>query len=803
MIRNRWVSALGFILAPPCILCSFPVSAKIAAREGGQGVAAATPATQDTAIAEIVITAQRRQESAQKAALAVDVLSIANLDRDGVNRASDLTQEVPALNISESGGGQQSLYLRGVGVETGNSYADPAVSFNVDGVAVARPSSMSGVFYDLARVEVVKGPQGTLYGRNSTGGAINILTNAPRIGVTGGGLTLSGGSHDAFHADGYANIAVNDVSALRLSGTYSRHDAYQTDGSGDQNSYAGRFQYFIKPTNDLSVRLMADYAFDGGHNVGGTLLGVINPFTGAITPSPLRRNVGLQDPAVGRILDNQFNFISLSDVGPIQGKPFLKDSYWGVTSEINWNTRWATLTVIPSLRAADLDNLSTAEGYAGLAKEHDQQGSVEARLASPNEGLVRWLLGGYHFNEKVHARYNFDYIALSPYQHFHTNTTSDAAFARVTIAPADRFRVSGGIRVTHDRKELHGESDILLALCGAQACPTTPGIPPALDFAQAAESLGLYQVGPNFYLSTQPAAKNNFFITKQIRLDDRQALTKVTGHAGVEYDVGPQSLLYANWDSGYHAGGFSFSVGKPTYRPEHLDAISIGSKNQLFGRRLQVDMEAFYWRYRDQQISHTALDPDGTTVFIVDNAGSSTIKGVESSVVYKPAGGWLFNVDVQYLDARYRKFTYQTPAGPTAAPPVTACPYALTDSTHYTVDCAGFTPLYSPRWTGNISVSKSFNVGRNMLVLQASTHVVSMSTVGFEMLSIERQKAYEQSNVALTFGPASERWSIGAFVNNIENVRPYGTVTYQSVANIFASTVGPPRSFGVRAQTRF
>ena len=132
-------------------------------------------------LSEVIVTAQHRSENVQKAALAVDVVSTNKLEVIAANRASDLVNLVPALQIGESGQGQQSLYLRGVGTFTANSYSDPAIAFNVDGIAIARPSSMSGVMYDLSRVEVVKGPQGTLYGPSSMGGLFKFVTVDPLI----------------------------------------------------------------------------------------------------------------------------------------------------------------------------------------------------------------------------------------------------------------------------------------------------------------------------------------------------------------------------------------------------------------------------------------------------------------------------------------------------------------------------------------------------------------------------------------------------------------------------------------------
>ena len=219
-------NALGLVIGMSAL--AGMVSAQPTAQSG---VAATTEISSGStdALQEIIVTAQRRSEDVQRAALAIDVVSPQALGLAGATRATDIAGLVPALQISDSGNSEQSLYLRSVGTFTANAYSDPAVAFNVDGVAIGRPSSMTGVLYDLQRVEVLKGPQGTLYGRNATGGAINVLPNQPRLGVTEGEVALTVGNYGEVHPEMAANLALNDSSAARLAFTYTRHDAFQSD----------------------------------------------------------------------------------------------------------------------------------------------------------------------------------------------------------------------------------------------------------------------------------------------------------------------------------------------------------------------------------------------------------------------------------------------------------------------------------------------------------------------------------------------------------------------------------------------
>jgi iron complex outermembrane recepter protein len=779
----------------------------IAAPRPSPGQEAAAGAQAGPVLEEVVVTAQRRTENLQHAAIAVDVVSPDTLEIANASRVSELPYLVPALQAGEFGNGQQAIYIRGVGSLTAQSYTDPAVSFNVDGVAIGRPSSATGVMYDLQRIEVLKGPQGTLYGRNATGGAINVLPNQPKLGANSADLSISLGNYGEVHPEAALNFAVNSISAARMALTYDHHDGYQGDGTGDARNYAGRLQYLVEPSDAVSVRVAGDYAHDGGHNIAGTLAGLQSPFTGVVTPSPLSRNVGLLDPRVSALFVGQYSFLNGRFFGPIEGPPNADNDFWGVLSEAIWHSPIGVWTLLPAYRSSRLHDLTTGLGFGEIAQERDHQTSVELRVASDELGLFRWLLGGYYFDENVHAIYQFDQQALAPIQTLDTGTTSGAAFARVTIAPIKSFRITGGARYTHDRKTFDGVSQILLNACTQimpiPACPNTPLIPAATNFASLSSQLQLFPIIPNaLYGSTLPGAAASVFPLVSIPINQTQTYAKTTWHAGLEYDLTADSLLYASWDTGYHAGGFAFAQIKPTYAPETVEAYSVGSKNRFLHGTLQLNLEAFDWKYRNQQISHGATDLNGAYVFLTDNAGSSTLKGAELELKYLLTANTTFSLDAQYLDAVYDSFTYQTPAGGVNVPPVTGCPFAQTDPTHYTVNCAGQVPLESPRWTGNASIQQTIPLGALTLIAEFSTRYQTASFVGFELVPIERQGGYAESNLSLTV-TGGERWSITAFGNNLQDRRPYGIAFYNSVNNVYAASVGPPLTFGVRGLVRF
>ncbi|MEO7786466.1 MAG: TonB-dependent receptor plug domain-containing protein, partial [Sphingomicrobium sp.] len=190
-------------------LCASPGHAQVAPDAGAgsaanapQGAATSSASTPITGLQDIIVTAQRTSTVAQRTPIAIAVVKPEELTRQNITRAEDLSRVVPALIATPSGGSNTSYFLRGVGNTTANSYSDPAISFNYDGVYIGRPNSTQGYFFDLQRVEVLKGPQGTLYGRNATGGAINVIPNRPVLRQTSGEFQASYGNYNAINAQG-------------------------------------------------------------------------------------------------------------------------------------------------------------------------------------------------------------------------------------------------------------------------------------------------------------------------------------------------------------------------------------------------------------------------------------------------------------------------------------------------------------------------------------------------------------------------------------------------------------------------
>lgn len=794
-----------------------------AAASGTTSPSSATTVTENSgSLVDIIVTAQRKSESVQRAALAIDVVPPDEIKKSLVSSPSQLTNLVPSLQIGTPGGSYATFYLRGVGTSTTNSYTDSAIAFNLDGVYISHPSSTTGYFYDLERVEVLKGPQGTLYGRNATGGAINVIPAAPKIGENGGDFTATLGNYDTVNLQGAVNLAVGDNAAFRVAGVYAKHDGYLSDGTSDQDEKAIRGQFLFSPSSDLNIRISADYQRRQGTGAGVTVAGIYsidyanNSYTTTRTGFD-SRGIGAYDSRVAPVLASN-PILSVGRALPqFEDYPSQNDHFWGAQAQIDWTTPIGTLTVVPAYRDAKIRDVAGGAGNIQYDQQDSRQISIESRLAG-NVGPIDYIVGGLYFDDKQDAVYSVNFQTALINQIFRNTTKSYAGFARLTYHLDDRLRLVGGARYTRDKKTVDGTVRLLSASCQvatATGCPNGPLTPLAGSVPEAIESLGLVQVSsplpfPVYVQPGNPDAANRVFAAlNPSSYDNRLSQGQATYRAAVEFDVGARSLLYASFETGFRSGGFAFSSTKPIFGPEKIKALTIGSKNRFFNGSLQLNLEAFYWKYKDQQVAH--FDDAGS--FVTENIGKSTIKGVEVDAQWLVTPNTLLAFDGQYLDAKYDDFQYTTRGTANSVlstststvylPPYTGCPNSVAANGVVTIDCSGRQAQFSPKWTLVGTVQQTVPLGQSKLVLTASTRYQSGSWTGVDYQPTDWQGGYWTSRADATVFLMDDRFSAGVFVNNIENNRVRKVTTSFSATQTLSASVSDPRTYGIRVGMTF
>lgn len=775
---------------------------------GDTNEAPADSAADQNGLAEILVTAQRREEQAQRAGIAIDVVTGDEILTQGVSQATDLGKIVPSLNVQAAGGASVSFFLRGVGNFTVNGYSDPAIAFNYDGVYVGRPTSTSGAFYDLERVEVLKGPQGTLYGRNATAGAVNVIPVRPKLGEFGGFASASYGNYEAVTLQGAVNVPLGATAAFRLSGNLVSRDGYLSDGTSDEKTQALRAQVMAELSPDLTVRLAGDYSHTGGMGVGASYAGRYNFNRGTgvydFIPSGIDRSVGLFDPASQAYRQTLFIGLSGRTAAPLDDDIYQDNTFYGLNAEVNYDTAIGTFTLIPAWRRASLDNKFGVPAFIGYIQEEDEQFSLEARLAGEPIGIFDYILGAYYFNEANEGNYTFAQQALNAYQEFDSQTESWAVFGRLTANLTDRFRLIGGLRYTEDKKDFVGQADVLVVVCtvrnafGVPNCPTVPLLPVTDSFTE---------VPPPFIIppanQARPIGTTGAILSHPVTtVNSGVSNGEVTWRAGLEYDLAERSLFYASVERGYRSGGFSLAAGRETYAPEYLTAYTIGLKNRLLDNRLQLNLEAFWWDYTDQQIGRIGVDARGNQGQFSQNIGQSTLKGVEVEAQFLPLPNTLLSANVQYLDSEYDSFVYSEPANAAGTPPLSGCPATLAAGV-YTIDCSGFPAFNAPKWTINLGGQQTVELGGYKLVGGVDTQFKSKRYIQAEFLPQQLIGDTWTTNAQLAFGPLDDAWQIAAFVRNIEDNRiPVNAPIYSAASSMQYITTAP-RTYGVRGSVKF
>lgn len=779
-----------------------PAIAQTATGTQPEGTAAAQNKAQSDGIADIVVTAQRKQETSQRAPIAITAVGGEQLRNAGVVAPQALTTLVPALQVI-SGGTYPLYYIRGVGNFNGNPLSDSAVAVNYNDVYIGRPTSTYGLYYDLGRVEVLKGPQGTLYGRNATGGSINIIPNKPVLNEFGGSGSIEYGNYNQTRFDGMVNVPVSDNSAARLAMIVASHDGYLNSGNSDQDDVGGRLSYLMRPSSALTVYLSGDYYSQKGNGAGSV-----------IVPGGIQNRTDVVSPQAGAFYATQPVGTAGRNFNPLSNTTRQNNEYWGLSAKIDYVGDWGSVTFIPAYRAANLDFVTNAPGFQITQKEHDHQFTSELRVASPDDKKLSWLVGGFYFKENIdvpqfvpNLQYNISFL------NYRTGTESAAGFGRLTYAFTPTFKLTTSARFTHESKFLNG-TDFgqnrfcvnLPTLLSTQAvsisgpCPGAAPFPSGLTAPVAAQTPfnpAFPYVGLNEIYGQTAIFQTGGLINTNSRLSN----SRVTWHAGLDWQVTPSNLLYANYETGFKAGGFFFSADANTYKPEKIEAYTIGSKNRFLHNKIQLNIEAFYWRYSDQQISTLGVDSQQNFVFPTLNVGRANFKGIEVEGQFAPTRNTLLTADVQYLDAKYLSFVYQVP---NQGPPVVGCPFSGLTGPTVTINCSGFRPPNAPEWTLNLGAQQTVPLrsGANV-VMNVRGHYQSDTQVGILFLPETVQAGYWRADASITYNSADGHYFVGAFINNAFNKR-YITATNQvGLATFSIAQLSDPRIYGVRAGFKF
>lgn len=560
---------------------------------------------------EIVVMAQRRSESLQEVPVTVTVFGADEIRDAQIQQIDDIVTRTPGLSFDNFPATQPRLFIRGIGSSDRGAAGDPSAAVFIDEIYLGRPSAVAFDAFDVERIEVLKGPQGTLFGRNVVGGAINVINKRPDPNALGASVNFTAGNYGRADVAGHINTPFADnTSAIRLSVSSRTQDGYVRneyldEDVDDQDTKSARLQISSEPTEDLSLLLTLDKTRDRHTGSANHVLELdtSDPLSNFYTPN--------FDPDVTYGTDPGYQD---------------RDTQ-GLRLEISNHFSFGTLTLLGSYRDLDYSFRydfdggnpdPTSPGFnainiGGGNDEESDMASVEIRLSSPSDSTAQWVLGLYHYQQNVERSdiLTLDAPVIVPfevYEAFLADASLDsyAAFGDISYPLADRWTVFAGLRYTLDDKTQriwNTESDI-------------------------------------------PLRADEFYdVTVSDDFDDW------TFRTGFEFMATDDHFFYASVANGFKSGGFQDSAGTAAaaavpYNPETAVQYEIGQKSTFFGGSMIWNNTIYYMDYADLQTGQV-IDGQNFTY----NAGEATIKGYETQFSVNPFEGFQFSLGYAYTDA--------------------------------------------------------------------------------------------------------------------------------------------------------
>jgi outer membrane receptor protein involved in Fe transport len=749
--------------------------------------AASTPPS-NSAVADIIVTANKREQSINKVGLTIKAIGADDLQRQQIRTLQDVAAAVPGLSYTQTEQSTPVYTLRGVGFYDTSIASYPTVSVYVDQAPLPFPALTTLTAFDLERIEVLKGPQGTLFGNNATGGAINYIAAKPTRQFSAGG-DLSYGRFDTVSADGYVSGPITSTLLGRLAFNLTKGSGYQisatrpNDRNGAPDTLAGRMLLDWTPSDSLKVELNVNGWRDKTQPTAAQYVAYIPTFAPVAVGGPLVPNATSND----RVADWSTDFAPRADNRLIQST--LRADYkmgGGVT-----------LTSLTSYVDYKLDQVPEGDGLAQHRNDVDynrgyiRSFSQEVRLANNDAEHFRWVIGGNYSHDRT---YEDDYVD------FRDGTTGNnpaflgwkgnGFYARQRMTNYAGFAngeyslgnvtLKAGARYTEARRHtnncVYGPYD-----------PALDGVndPEPAFFTGLSELLtGVQQPipGPRQCFNLLPDTLLQGAYIKSLNQHN------LSWRAGADWKLTPTILAYFNVAKGYKAGGFPTLSGTGvSFEPvtqESVMSYEGGIKAQLFGRKLSINAAGFYYDYRNKQLKSKTIDPIFGPIDALVNIPKSSIKGAEVEIQAHPVHGLTIGGAATYLDGSIDKFTGVAVDGAFA-------------------DFKGSRIPYTPKWqlAGNFNYEFPISDNAKMFLGGQLTHRSGTNSVlGYPVLFAI--PAYSLLDLQGGVDFADGRYRVMVWGKNVTN-EFYVTNVTSSVVDGVARYVGRPATYGITLSFKY
>ena len=743
----------------------------LAATAMAQNAAPPPPADEAGKVEKVTVTARRTRENIQKVPASVSSFSEKGLDRLGATEVTGLQGAIPNANIAQGRGSSNAtnIYIRGVGQPDALQTFDPAVGVYVDDVYLSRIRGTQFELMDIERLEVLRGPQGTLYGKNTIGGAIKVVTRRPDQ-TARGAASFTVGSYSELVGNGTISGPLSDTVAASASLLIGSRDGYVenpvTGGDyNDRNVAAGRVKLAWDPSDDFQVDLSFDYADEDNALVLGQPTNTLTTILGvSLFPVPTT--------------PPEFNF----KARPTTGLPnSTAMTHWGSSANVVWDfaDSWTlrSITAYRELENRDYIDIDATPIELGdvLVDVDQNQTSQELQLIYEG-GSWRLVSGLYYLRENI-TSHQEAYADDFPGGFFGATsflrtvdddlqTTSWAAFANAVFAVSNTVNLSAGIRYTEENKEYFRTTS---------------------TFSNSVAFVGSFPF---------PATRE-------------ETWENVTPMVSLDWQASDNTMLYARYASGFKSGGFNGRANNPgedqPYRPETLDSYEVGLKSDWADGTVRTNVSAFYNDYTDFQarVSRSVTSPTQPIPaidFAVLNAGGLEIYGAELEFLAFPVPELRLDAAIGYLHAEYSEFKEER-ANTTPPPPTV------------TLDRSWQTPAFSPEWTMRFGGAYEWSLGDlGSLTLGASARYRSEMALAVDNSSLATralfpgmwQDSYWLYDAQLVWANESETFLAGIYGRNLsDEVYKTDAQEFSSVGGIRTAYYGAPQTVSFKITVRY
>jgi len=751
MLQAR--SARAWLLATASVILIGGAATGSAAQD-----APATGAASGT-LEEITVTARKREENLQDTPIAITAVSAAAIERKGYTEITDISASTPSLTLEGSAplSGNSSaalIFLRGIGQSDFTINTDPGVGVYVDGVYVARSAGSVLDLIDVERIEVLRGPQGTLFGRNTIGGAVNVVSKAPASSFGGFG-SATVGSRDRRQAQFSVDLPVSEQFLTKFSGFYHKRDGYVTrlltgEKTGDDDTLAGRAQFEWRPSESSNAILVID-----GTRKREAQSGVV-PLWIDGTAFPLAaienaRIIGGSCAAAPNTSRNCFGaaWETNDPYATNATRPTRSDSdIFGVGLTLNGTLRNVGVKSITGYRKLDASFSRDTDAtpfnflYSDISEDQEQF-SQEIQFTGRSLGdRLKWLGGLYYFKETGFENYVSAGDVNGAQGLNHTENSNYAVFGEATFDVTPALHLTGGLRFTDETKRFRTDAKIIS--------------------------------GVRSRIGTIIVADNSWQERKFQETSPRVTLS---------YDASSDLMLYGTYSKGFKSGGFNARYSSPvpaliSFDPEFATLYEAGLKYQTPQRNLRLNLALFHTDYSDVQVDFSVPAVLGT---IAGNAAAATIDGVELEFNFLPVGALEIDGSLSYLDAQFKE--------------VDAAVVGVKEGNRLP---------FTPKWSGSLSAAYPFPLGRAGVVtprIDWSFRSAVFNTA--DNAPVIRQKAYSTTNASVSWDDPHKAWTVTFGVRNLTDEHYLLTAAYSDAAGLAEGTYARPQEWYLTARRRF